>query len=670
MAILEKLIGKKHAQPGAIGDVTFHPVVKDRAKEEGPYAEWIRNHRWTTKNEAWCRRQLQNLAYRPTVGILVQCKNPRLDFLKESLSSIFNQVYPFNELSIVDRGTSNPEVKSLLETLEKDPRVKVSFQKGTERDQQAIAKIMKKAASEWLLLMGAEDILEPNALFDMVATLQNTVEIDFVFADSDLIDDEGLRFAPQFKPVWAVGAHYPLGHYQHPILLHDRLVRKLNGHERLSALVEEGSLLDEASNHSRYALQAPGIPYHARARGLKNETPPLPVWNVLINENYIRKGEEITIDPEVRICTEPRVPLRLLWLMDSLESGDAELHLYYLLRHFSREFKHEIQVLSTHDGSMRNSFESFAAVTIGEITEAAIQELHARKNFDAALVSFLKEVAYPEAVVNMDLPVVWLIAGPTQITDSLKTQFQHPATVVFPSEIIAAPYRQIDSKRVCRVLGTSVDLAGIKLFKQKNSPMDLRAGFNISKSSVVFSIMGPTYEERGQKQFVDAALLLMQKAPELELDFLIVGERPGPYIDALKKTIADAGKQQRFHFVSDSAEPAKRYPYYWISDVCVTCSESETFPMTTLEAMAFKKAVIGPNVFAINEVIENDENGYLYNPANSSELYERMKALASEKDLIEALGRISFEMAMGRFALKKGATRLEHYIRESIVYVP
>ena len=59
----------------------------------------------------------------------MQCTNPRLDFLRESLASIFNQVYPFHRLYIVDRGSSDKAVRDLIQEMEKDSRVKVSFQK-------------------------------------------------------------------------------------------------------------------------------------------------------------------------------------------------------------------------------------------------------------------------------------------------------------------------------------------------------------------------------------------------------------------------------------------------------------------------------------------------------------------------------------------------------------
>ena len=48
-----------------------------------------------------------------------------------------------------------------------------------------------------------------------------------------------------------------------------RIVEKVKGYERAVTLMEKGELLDEASNHSRYVIQVPGILYHARARGLE-----------------------------------------------------------------------------------------------------------------------------------------------------------------------------------------------------------------------------------------------------------------------------------------------------------------------------------------------------------------------------------------------------------------
>jgi glycosyltransferase involved in cell wall biosynthesis len=671
MALLSRLV-KRTRNAIQSGSMQFAPVLKETARNDERYQIWIENHRWNNSTEEWCRRQMDKFTDRFTVGILMECFNPKEEFLRESLSSIFNQIYPFTELSIVDRG-STPEISVLLRELENDHRVKVFFQKGSERDVDAIAKIMKKASAEWILLMGAEDILEPNALYNMVATLQSTVEIDFVFSDSDLIDDNGLRLDPQFKPVWAVGAHYPLGYYQHPVLLHDRLVKKLGGHERISVLMLEGTLLDDASNHSRYVAQAPGVLYHGRARGGKNEKPPEPVDNVLINENLVVEKGKIEISTLIRAKAEPKVPLKILWAIDSLDRDDGPAVWYHFVRYLSQESGHKFSVVSLKDGPMHADYQKHGRVEIASSGEASISEvitrMHEQEEFDVAFVSSVENIWFPEALAELNIPALWqLYPGRAQSDQTLKTKFDFPATILFLNSEIARKFKDFDSRNVSRILPTGVDFVQMKTFKQRNSPFEWRAKLGVSTSALLYMVCGPTIERKGQKTFVTAAIELLKRNPDKDLQFFIVGTRPGPYLDEMKEMIEHSPCSNRFHLVPETTDIFQYYPYYLISDVCVSCSTQEVFPLTILEAMAMKKPVVATRVFSSNETIEHDENGYLVEPGNANELAERLDFLTNQAEFRDFFGRRSLEIIYEKFHFRKIATRLEDLLRESIVY--
>jgi glycosyltransferase involved in cell wall biosynthesis len=661
---------------GVFPAIQFPPVIKNVTKGDDRYAAWAHQNRWTARNEQWCRRQIEKFQYKPTVGILMQSINPRAQFFQESLSSIFNQIYPFHELSIVDRGSKDPEAKKLLESIAKDPRVTVNYQKGTERDITAIAKIMKKAEAEWILLMGAEDVLEPNTIYNMIAILQNSVEIDFVFSDSDLIDEQGVRFDPQFKPVWAVGSHYPIGYYQHPVFLSSRLVDKLRGHERVSQLMEEGSLLDEASNHSRYVLQAPGILYHARSHGSQHEKPPEPVSNVLINENLVQEDGKIFIDLHKRVRSEPRVPLNVLWVIDSLERDDGPAVWFHYLRYLSKEFAHKFSVLSLKDGPMRAEYEKICPVFVTNESQSElsghITKLNSETPFDVAFVSSVQNTWFPEALQQLNIPAVWQLypAVDQRLTEDLTKKFLYPATILFLNSAIAAKFQDLDPRNVSRILPTGVDLADIKTFKQRNSPFDLRQKFGIAKSSKIFSIVGPTIERKGQRMFVAAALQVLDQNPNSELDFFIAGTRLGTYLDELRALIQNSGKSSRFHLIPETQDVFQYYPIYLLSDVIVSCSTEEVFPLSILEAMATKKAVIGTNVFSTREVIEQDENGFLVKSGDEKELAERMNFLIEKPEVTDFFARRSLEIVYEKFQFRKIAVRLEELFRESIVYEP
>ena len=70
--------------------------------------------------------------------------------------------------------------------------------------------------------------------------------------------------------------------------------------------------------------------------------------------------------------------------------------------------------------------------------------------------------------------------------------------------------------------------------------------------------------------FLDAAVELMRRKPDLDAHFFILGERPGDALEDLKRRIAASAQASRFRLVAEDADPATRYPYYWIADICVT----------------------------------------------------------------------------------------------------
>lgn len=653
--------------------LSFPSIIKNKARSgEESYSTWIRNHRWNERNEFWCRKQIENFSYRPTISILMQSKDAREEFLHESLASIFNQVYPFHEFFVMDRGSRDPQIKRHLERILNDSRVKVSFQKGAEKELSAVAKIMKKTESEWILLMNAEDILEPYTLYNLIAALQDTVEIDFVYADSDLIDDQGLRFAPQFKPVWAVGARYPLGYFQHPILLSERLVEKLKGYERVSTLAEEGGLLDEASNHSRYAIQAPGVLYHARTKGAKNEIPPESEFSVLTNENLIHLNEKIEIDPEIRIRSEPEIALQILMILDSFEDSESLRMLFQFARYLKQERGHTFHFLSLKEGVLRKLYEQLGPVKVLKEKpvdlEESVKKLQSQSAFDVGLISTGGDSNVPEVLHRLNLPHVWQIRDEVE-SDPLKNSFGFSETIVFSSPTISVHYKELDQRGVSRIVSPAADFAAIKLFIQRNSPFELRKNEAIEKDATVVTVLGPTIVAKGQKTFLEAALKLLATINDRDLRFFLIGSRPGSYLNELKQTLDENKQVSRFHFVPESWDGSDYYNYYLISDICVSCSSKENFPLAILESMAFKKAVIGTDVFSINEIIEHSQNGYLVKPNYPTELSDRLRELIENQATREQFGRKSLELARERFHVHKMGIRLERFLRESIVFL-
>jgi len=367
--------------------------------------------------------------------------------------------------------------------------------------------------------------------------------------------------------------------------------------------------------------------------------------------------------------SEPRTPLRILWCIDSLDQEDGEMVWFHYLRYLAAESKHQFQVVALKDGSMKAIYEKVCPVTIAppetELT-GLITRLHLEQSFDVAFVSSVENVWFPKVLKTLSIPTLWQLYPGSADTTQIAEGFQYPATILFLNRAIADQYKQSDLRDVSRILPTGVDLADIKLFRQRNSPVDLRVKFGITKTSTVITIAGPTIPRKGQKEFISAALEVLNSRPDMELDFYVVGERPGTYLIDLRQLIEQSGKAQRFHLIPEAQDAFQYYPFLWMSDICVSCSTEETFPLTVLEAMAFKKAVIANNVFSTNEVVEHEENGFLI--TGHQELVQAMLEMIDHADLRDAFARRSLEIVYEKYQFKKIATRLEDLLRETVVY--
>lgn len=83
---------------------------------------------------------------------------------------------------------------------------------------------------------------------------------------------------------------------------------------------------------------------------------------------------------------------------------------------------------------------------------------------------------------------------------------------------------------------------------------------------------------------------------------------------------------------------------YQLADVFVTPSPIETQSISTMEAMAAGRAIIGANGGALPELIEDGHNGYLFEPGNTDELAEKIIDLLRDDKKRRQFGEESLEL--------------------------
>ncbi len=179
------------------------PAADKSILSPNEYQEWLEKRRPSEKEIVAARLQTRAFSYRPLVSIIMPIFNTPAPWLSEAIESVRQQAYENWELLLIDDGCTLPETLALIDLIgHQDPRLIVVRRESTGGISAASNSGLEVARGEWIGLLDHDDVLEPDALFEVVKFLQTNPETDLIFSDEDKITEEGLA-APQFKPDWS-----------------------------------------------------------------------------------------------------------------------------------------------------------------------------------------------------------------------------------------------------------------------------------------------------------------------------------------------------------------------------------------------------------------------------------------------------------------------------------
>ena len=131
---------------------------------------------------------------------------------------------------------------------------------------------------------------------------------------------------------------------------------------------------------------------------------------------------------------------------------------------------------------------------------------------------------------------------------------------------------------------------------------------------IVIGSVGNFRDKKGIEYLLDACQNL-----ETEFTLLFVGDFVAKEREYWEQEIANSGLEEKIVITGKvSREEALAYLPYM--DIFAIPSLNDGCPNALLEAMLAKKAIVGTNVDAIGEIIEDGVNGLLVNPYSSEEL--------------------------------------------------
>lgn len=170
------------------------------------YQQWLQIHMPDGIDLYRQREDIKEFSYTPLISIIVPTYNTPEDFFREMVESVLAQTYENWELVLIDDASPDERTREIIkEYATRDTRIVYKFLKKNHHIAGATNEGIRIARGEFISLFDHDDILWPNALYEIAKALNGDKKLNFIYSDEDKIKGETRRehFDPFYKPDWS-----------------------------------------------------------------------------------------------------------------------------------------------------------------------------------------------------------------------------------------------------------------------------------------------------------------------------------------------------------------------------------------------------------------------------------------------------------------------------------
>ncbi|MBI5353864.1 MAG: glycosyltransferase family 4 protein [Chloroflexi bacterium] len=243
----------------------------------------------------------------------------------------------------------------------------------------------------------------------------------------------------------------------------------------------------------------------------------------------------------------------------------------------------------------------------------------------------LANLNYPDFDVKKLYPKKWTVLE-KQVYDNAAKVFVWSSNI---RKSLMEQYQQPAEKVICVYAGNNVE--------SNNSTTEYKT---YGQGNILF--VGLDWERKGGPELIEAFKLVLTKHPNATLT--IAGAKPNLQMPNCKLV----GKISH----------AELSVYYESATVFCLPTRVEPFGIVFLEAMQARLPVIGTNVGAIPDFLQNDWNGILVEPGDVQSIANGIVKLLDDPDLCRLYGERNFDLINERYSWMAVSQKLHAHITE------
>jgi glycosyltransferase involved in cell wall biosynthesis len=176
----------------------------------------------------------------------------------------------------------------------------------------------------------------------------------------------------------------------------------------------------------------------------------------------------------------------------------------------------------------------------------------------------------------------------------------------------------------------------------------LRNELGLRNGTKIVGTVANLRQTKGYEYFVQAAGKVLAKAPDTR--FVAIGDIDQGIAAPLFETIKRLGIEDRFRFLGFRKDVPELLNEL---DIFVLASVSEGFPLVALQAMAASRPMVVTRSGGPQEIIDDDQNGFLVPPADSDALAQKITELLRNPGRAGQFARAARAKVGNTFSIEK-----------------
>ena len=264
------------------------------------YQDWFFLHR--IKEEELDEQKNTVFSYSPKISIIVATFNVPEKYLKEMMDTVVHQSYSNWELCIADGNTNDSVEKYIKDNYQIDDKIKFVKLDNNYGISGNMNKALELATGDYVGLYDHDDMLELDALFEIVKSLQD-YRYDIIYTDEDKYDDKSRRYVdPNFKPDYNVDLFRSHNYITHFFCVNKRIIDIVGGMDSEYDGSQDYDFMFRCIEKANSIYHIPKILYHWRMHPLSTAQNPeskmycYEAGRRAIESHYKRTGVKATVE--------------------------------------------------------------------------------------------------------------------------------------------------------------------------------------------------------------------------------------------------------------------------------------------------------------------------------------------------------------------------------------